>query len=258
MKKRNTVIAIVICLVTALLSATVVADQLSSVEFHQDTIEYLDEQKNTVLALTGAAAAASAIVAAVPGDATTPIAEKIADVTQYLLIVSCALYLEKFLITTLGLVAFRFLIPAALVLLALFFWQGKENLKQLALKISLLGITTFMIIPVSVTISKTIESTFENRIQETIDYAENNEIEEETEEKNWFESMIGAVTSTTEQAVDYCRNVLGNFVDSVAVLIVTSCLIPIAVIILFIQILKAIFGLDLNEIRKRKKVSVNA
>ncbi|MGM9941389.1 MAG: hypothetical protein ACI32N_05285 [Bulleidia sp.] len=258
MKKRNTVIAIVICLVAALLSATVVANQLSSVEFHRDTIEYLDEKKDTVLALTGAAAAASAVVAAVPGDATTPIAEKIADVTQYLLIVSCALYLEKFLVTTLGVAAFRFLIPAALVLLALYLWFGKENLKKLALKISLLGVTTFMIIPVSVTISKTIEKTFENTIQETIDYAENNEIEEEEKDQNWIQSMIGAVATTTEDAVEYCKTVLGNFVDSVAVLIVTSCLIPIAVILLFVQIMKMILGLELSDIRTGKKVRINA
>ncbi|MEI3361149.1 MAG: hypothetical protein V8R75_00450 [Oscillospiraceae bacterium] len=58
-------------------------------------------------------AVTSVAVSAVPGDATTPLASKIADLSSYLLLVVGAIMLEKLLLTMLPYAAFTILIPAA-------------------------------------------------------------------------------------------------------------------------------------------------
>lgn len=68
-------IAVVLVLfVVAFLSINVFSKAASNPENHTKTIESLDEKKADVLKLTAASAAASAAIAAIPGDATTPVA----------------------------------------------------------------------------------------------------------------------------------------------------------------------------------------
>lgn len=112
-KKR---IAAVVLLLVAILSVTVIGKYASAPENHQKTIASLDEKKQTVMELTAASTVTSALITLLPGDTATPIAEKMADVSGYLLIVLCAIYLEKYLVTITGYVAFTYLIPAACVL----------------------------------------------------------------------------------------------------------------------------------------------
>jgi len=58
-------------------------------------------------------------LASVVGDATTPVANEIMDISSYLLIVVCALVLEKSLLTVFGYIAFNILIPIACGLFAI-------------------------------------------------------------------------------------------------------------------------------------------
>lgn len=69
-----------------------------------------------MLELTAASTAASAAITLLPGDTATPIAEKLADLSGYFLIVLCAIFLEKYLLTITSYVSFTILIPAACAL----------------------------------------------------------------------------------------------------------------------------------------------
>ena len=111
-------IYIVIWLLIGFLSFTVLGKYASAPESHQATIASLDEKKATVLELTAATTATSALITLLPGDIGTPIAEKVADLSGYLLIVLCAVFLEKYLVTITGYAAFKIFIPAACVLFA--------------------------------------------------------------------------------------------------------------------------------------------
>ena len=110
--KQKCITAAVLLLV-AILSITVVGKYASAPENHQKTIASLDEKKQTVMELTAASTVTSALITLLPGDTATPIAEKMADVSGYLLVVLCAIYLEKYLVTITGYVAFTYLIPIA-------------------------------------------------------------------------------------------------------------------------------------------------
>ncbi|MFR5733484.1 MAG: hypothetical protein ACLUD2_17685 [Clostridium sp.] len=80
-------IGIVLLLVFAILSFSAGANMHQAPEHHKATIAALDEKKGTVLELTVAATATSALITLIPGDVGTPIAEKVADLSGYLLIV---------------------------------------------------------------------------------------------------------------------------------------------------------------------------
>jgi len=123
MLKRDLItksICLVLLVVLALLSVFLLAKTASSPENYVSTVKSIDEKKATVMAVTATAATASTILAAIPGDATTPIANQIMEISSYLMIVVCALVLEKSLLTVVGYLSFKILIPIACVLFGIY------------------------------------------------------------------------------------------------------------------------------------------
>ena len=92
-------VAAALLLALALVSFFPVAQKMSQPQTFSHAIESLDKKQETVLELTAASTAASAAITLLPGDAATPIAEKLADLSGYFLIVLCAIFLEKYLLT---------------------------------------------------------------------------------------------------------------------------------------------------------------
>ena len=108
-EKQKKILFALIPIVIALLSFFVIARFTSSTEFNAKTIQSLDDKKTTVMELAAASTAASAAITLIPGDVGTPIANKLADLSSYFLIVLCAIYLEKYLVTITGYAAFKIL-----------------------------------------------------------------------------------------------------------------------------------------------------
>ena len=123
-------------LVVAILSMTVVSKVATSPESYQSTIKSIDEKKAAVMGVTATAAVTSTALAMIPGESTTPIANQIMDLSSYLLIVVCALVLEKSLLTVAGYLAFNFLIPIACLLLGIYVFVKKDMLKMIDYNIS--------------------------------------------------------------------------------------------------------------------------
>ena len=162
-------------LLIGILSFTVVGKYAAAPESHHATITSLDEKKNTVLELTMAATATSAVITLLPGDIGTPIAEKVADLSGYLLIVLCAIFLEKYLVTITGYAAFKIFIPAACVLFATNLFVSNRSLDRLARKLLVFGICIFLVVPSSVKISDLIEHTYQAQIEATLEEAKGTE-----------------------------------------------------------------------------------
>ena len=164
-------IYIVIWLLIGLLSFTVLGKYASAPESHQATIASLDEKKATVLELTAATTATSALITLLPGDIGTPIAEKVADLSGYLLIVLCAVFLEKYLVTITGYAAFKIFIPAACVLYAANMMVRNRSVDKLARRLLIFGICIFLVVPASVKVSDLIETTYQSQIDATLEDA---------------------------------------------------------------------------------------
>lgn len=90
----------IICVATALILALAsifgVAKITTDPAFYQKSIAALEEKQETVLELTAASTAASAAITLLPGDTATPIADKLADLSGYFLIVLCAIFWKIF------------------------------------------------------------------------------------------------------------------------------------------------------------------
>lgn len=259
--KKSIIIRCAVIVFIALVSFLFVAPKVSSTEFHADNIRTLDEKRDTVLKLTAAAAGASTIITLIPGDAGTPIAEKLADFGGYFLIVLSAILLEKYLLTITGLVAFRFLIPIACGLFLIqIFWE-KGNLGKIGQRIIILAFAMSLAIPVSIKVSDMIENTYQASINNTIENAQDvtyEDVEEESETsasetedktifgkiRDSFTETVASVGNNASSALEKAERYLNNMIEALAVMIVTNCLIPILVIIFFLWICKTVLSVD--------------
>ena len=91
----------VICLALilfAVLSFFPLAARVSAPERYTEYTESIDAKTDTVLKLMAASTVTSAGISAIPGDTATPIAEKLADFSEYFLLILCVLYAEKYLL----------------------------------------------------------------------------------------------------------------------------------------------------------------
>ena len=240
----------IILIITSLFSINWAAPKYSSPEERKETIEYLDAKRNTVLTLTTAATTASTALTLLKDDWATPIANELAELSGYFMIILAAITLEKFLVTLSGLIVFKYIVPIACVLLGIYIWfREMEWTKNLAVKLLALGLVLFLIVPSSVEVCQVIESTYDTSIQAAITSAENAAILAEKENKDsknpvvqWFTN----ITETVTVAMDSIRNILNNFVEAIAVMIITSCVIPILMIVVFLWLINTLAGLNIT------------
>lgn len=237
-EKVKTLVLVVICLLVTLLSVSVAAEHATNPENYKKTIQSIDEKKATVMGVTATAAAVSTGLAAIPGDATTPIANQIMDLSGYLLIVVCALVLEKALLTVCGFLAFKIFIPAACVLIAISLFIKRPALKVLGMKCAVFALVIATIIPLSVKISDMIYATNEIDVEDLVTEAEE---AEETEEPAWWEKIINKVKETKADATEKAKEILNKFIDTIALFLIAYCAVPVLVFLMVIWFVKFLF-----------------
>lgn len=239
------IIKVAIAIVLALVSIFVLAGSFASPKFHAGSIQTLDEKEKTVMKLTAAATAASAAITLIPDDVGTPIADKLADISGYFLIVLCAIFLEKYLVTITGYAAFIILIPAACALFSIFVLTKKENLKGVAKKMLVFALALSLVIPVSVKVSNMIEATYQESIDQTVESAMNisEELHDDDGSSGGILDTLSKIKNGASNAIKRLEAILGNFIEAVAVMLVTSCVIPILVLLFFIWLLRSLLGM---------------
>lgn len=233
-EKQTKILFALIPIVIALLSFFVIARFTSSTEFNAKTIQSLDDKKTTVMELATASTAASAAITLIPGDVGTPIA---------------CVFFSGYLL-----------------------WR-KEILRVVAQKFLLFGLAVYLVIPASVKVADMIETTYASSIESTIETAKQttDEIESETGESGqvddkssneksqsdsdsdskenaggFFSGLFNKVQEGVSTATANVENVLNNFIEALAILLVTSCLIPILVLIFFVWLVKMLLGLNID------------
>ena len=240
-------------LILALISMLVLTRISTSRDFHAKTIASLDDNKSTVMELTAASTAASAALTLLPGDTATPIAEKLADLSTYFLIVLCAIYVEKYLVTMTGYAAFLILIPLGCIMYAAGIGFGRHTWERIARKLALFGIAIALVIPVSVKVSDLIEHTYQSSIQETVDAAkkatqeiqsssEGQQDSDSSDNRGVLSGIISGIKNGVSDISDKVESVLNNFIEALAVMLVTSCVIPVLVLVFFFWLAKSMLG----------------
>ena len=247
------------CILIAALSFFFLAGILSSPETYSGIIRSIDDKVETVLKLTASSTAASAGITAIPGDAGTPIAEKLADFSEYGILILCVLYAEKYLLSILGSGVFKFIIPIACMLYPLGFFRDLEGIKPILKKIAIVSLALYFVIPLSVHISDRIYETYQASIDNTISAAE--DLAEDAviagssaEDQNAIQRIWSALSESASSLAERGAEILNRFIESLAVMIVTSCVIPILVLLFSLWIINQVFGFSIPAPSRRPRL----
>lgn len=259
---------IVALVVLALLSGFVARPHFADTKTWDSTIEVIDQKKGNVLALTTSCVALSAGITALPGDTGTPVAEQLAQLSGNLGIVLAVLYLEKYLLTILWSVGLGILIPFALVLFAISLgihgrWSTSTVIRRVATRVLVVAIIGMVLVPASVWVSQKVDETYrvsiEQAQQKAADAADSDSSKtskkktESTESKNVLEQLadgasglVTSVTSGAKQMTDEIVQQVTDLIEGVIVMIVTSCVIPLLVLVAFLWLGHVLLGIDIS------------
>lgn len=250
-------IAIIILLSLAIiLSCTVIGSRMTDPAAYSHTIEVLDQNRTTVLGLSAASAAASAAVSALPDDICSPLAQEISEFTTWFLMILAVIYLEKYLLTIFGAVACYLLIPVGCGSLLIDRFFPRPFLQNLGTKLVAFGAALLLVIPTSVWVSDQINAIYSKSIELTVQSAEAvsdslfgvvaGENAEDTTVIDEAKAILGDVSGSVAGVIEQFKNLLNRFIEATAVMIVTTCFIPILVIAFFTWIVKALFHVPIS------------
>ncbi|MBR4991094.1 MAG: hypothetical protein IKY96_08025 [Oscillospiraceae bacterium] len=255
MAKQFRIALILILALTVILSCTLIGNRLTDPATYSHTIDVLDENRATVLGLSAASAAASAAVSALPDDICSPLAQEISEFTTWFLLILSVIYLEKYLLTIFGAIACYVLIPIGCSVLLVNCFFPKRTFQSIAAKLLALGAALLLVIPTSVWISDQINEIYSKSIEITVESANavsdnligdiSVENQENTTVIDEAKAILGDVSGSVAGVIDQFKNVLNRFVEATAVMIVTTCLIPILVILFFVWIVKTLFNIQI-------------
>lgn len=258
---------IVALVVLALLSGFVARPHFADTKTWDSTIEVIDQKKGNVLALTTSCVALSAGITALPGDTGTPVAEQLAQLSGNLGIVLAVLYLEKYLLTILWSVGLGILIPFALVLFAVSLgihgrWSTSAVLRRVATRVLVVAVIGMALVPASVWVSQKVDETYQVSIEQTEQKAteaskasstKSEKKSETTENKNVLEqltdgasSLLTSVTDSAKSMTDEVVQQVTDLIEGVIVMIVTSCVIPLLVLVAFLWLGHVLLGIDIS------------
>ena len=248
--------------IVALFSFTVVSKYATTPENHMETLSYIEEKKEDVMTLSATATATSFSLTMLPDDSGSAIAQELARLSTYFVIILCTLYMETMLVTLTGYFSFKVIIPLACIMLILCIFTDNKIMKKLAYKLIAFALAFYMVIPTSVEISQLIEDTYAATITNTIISAEEliESIDSSSEEDlniiskriNKVKDFISKATESVVKTIDNIQNILNQFLTSISIIIVTSCVIPILVLVSFAWLIKMLFGIpsiNTKEIR---------
>lgn len=242
--------------ILALISLFPLKDYFSSPSTYAPTIETLDKKKQNVTALVASSTALSSAISMLPDDTGSAVADNLMDISVDLGIVLIVIYLEKYLLTIFGFVAFGVLLPIAFTcfvgaLLLLGRSTVSRILVHVAVRLVLLGAILLVTVPASVWVTDRIDETYEMSAVDNA--AESNQEEGQGQQEDDDGGFLGFVTSIpqllSDGVADITQSVLdqvGSLVEAFAVMIVTSCVVPILVLVFLLWIANLLLGIKVE------------
>lgn len=222
-----------VLVVAMLISEFVLRPTYERPEAWEGIVQVLDAKKANVLALTSASIALSAGISAIPDDTGTPIAEQLAQLANNLGIVLAVLYLEKYLLTILSTLAFGALIPLALGLFCAALLMHNNLSTSRVMRVA--G-TRVLVVAAN-----------QDQGQDQVPEGEKNE------NKGILDSLIDMVTDAGEALANGAQSItdsvvaqVNNLIEGAVVMIVTSCVIPLLVLVAFLWLGHALLGIDVS------------
>ena len=261
-KYAESVRNILILVFIGVFSFFVITSWLPDRGFIQDSIESVKESSNTVMKFSAATLSTSLAISALPDDFATPLADSLADMNIYFIAILVMLHFEQLLIRYGVKLAFAIAIPVACGIGILSILLKKELLKGIAARVAVLGLAVALVVPCSTHITNYIAADLkayvENTIADTEDGGDklNEAMEGGTEEQTMFEKLSDLVqTSINDMSnlMTHFQNTIRKCMNSIAILILTNCLMPIVNFFILKWILKETFHIALPMPQMRRK-----
>lgn len=236
------------------LSFSVLTRIIPESKFVQETIQHLEESQNTIMKFSGTTIATSLSLSALPNDFASPLASTVSDLNTYFIFIFAVLFVEKLVVIEGIKIALVWMIPAACILYIAAILTSKEMFKNFAKKLLILGISIIMVIPISTHFTETVCADYLTYVDETIEEADagankiNELMAEENGDATFFDKLTDAFKTAIRDVNDllaYFKNVVKKCVNSVAVMIVTTFVLPMLTMLLFRWLLTELFALHL-------------
>lgn len=241
---------ILILALIGVFSFFVVTSWLPNRSFIKDSIESVEESSNTVMKFSAATLSTSLAISALPDDFATPLADSLADMNIYFIAILVMLHFEQLLIRYGVKLAFAIAIPAACGIGILSILLKKDLLKGIAARAAVLGLAVALVVPCSTHITNYVAADLtayvENTIADTEDGADklNEAMEGGAEEQTIFEklsNLFQTAINDMSNLMSHFRDTIRKCMNSIAILILTNCLMPLMNFFILKWILKETF-----------------
>ena len=261
-KYAESVRNILILVLIGVFSFFVITSWLPDRGFITDSIKSVEESSNTVMKFSAATLSTSLAISALPDDFATPLADSLADMNIYFIAILVMLHFEQLLIRYGVKLAFAIAIPVACGIGILSILLKKELLKGIAARVAVLGLAVALVVPCSTHITNYIAADLtayvENTIADTEDGGDklNEAMEGGTEEQTMFEKLsdlFQTAINDMSNLMTHFQNTIRKCMNSIAILILTNCLMPIVNFFILKWILKETFHIALPMPQMRRK-----
>ena len=253
---------ILILVLIGVFSFFVITSWLPDRGFIKDSIKSVEESSNTVMKFSAATLSTSLAISALPDDFATPLADSLADMNIYFIAILVMLHFEQLLIRYGVKLAFAIAIPVACGIGILSILLKKELLKGIAARVAVLGLAVALVVPCSTHITNYVAADLtayvENTIADTEDGADklNEAMDGGTEEQTIFEKLsdlFQTAINDMSNLMTHFQNTIRKCMNSIAILILTNCLMPIVNFFILKWILKETFHIALPMPQMRRK-----
>lgn len=234
----------------AALSFFVFTAKLPESAFVRDSLESVEDSSDTVMKFSAATLSASLAISALPDDFATPLADSLADMNLYFVAILVALLLEKILIRYGIKAAFAILIPLACFVGGLFVVTRRELLKSLAIRLCVLALAAAFVVPCSTHLTGAVASELTDYVNDTIQETEggagklHRAMEDGAGDKSMFEKLSELFQTAIRDVSDlmlHFQNTIRKCMNSLAILILTNCLMPLLTFFVLKWILRELF-----------------
>lgn len=228
-------------------------------DFVKESIESIENSKDTVMVLSGATISASVAISALPGDFAIPLANSLSDMNVYFVAILIILFFEKVIVKYGIIIAFSILIPASCAAGIISIFVKNNLMKGFAIRLCTLALAAAFVVPCSTHLANYVaeELEFSSYVEETINETEagsdklNQAMNEGGDEKSIFDKLsdlfLTAIKGITD-LMDYFQDIIRKCMNSIAILIMTNCVMPILTFFVLKWILKETFHIAIPNI----------
>lgn len=255
MISREKVVKILLLIFIMVFSFCVLANKVPESEWVKNAKGSLEESRETIMEFSGATIATSLAISALPDDFASPLANTLTDMNKYFVFIFAVLFVEELIVVEGIRIAFSCIIPFACLLYGISILSDKNLFKEFALKIAILGLAVVVVVPFSTHFTETVCDDYLVYVDETIAEADagatkvNDIMATSDEDATIFDKLSGAFETAIQDVtmlLEHFNNVIKKCVNSIAIMLVTTFVVPLLVLVFFRWLLKELFSLNLD------------